>query len=136
MTDVRLDSIPGCMRELATCNQELSEFAPDWATETGELKELEKRYQRYYQAAMRNTSGKNAEERQATAHAAVEQVEEGLAERIEQLIGKVEQHKTLAKAIDRRSENVRSILSAHKEAVKTEPYVPARAGEWAPRKAS
>ena len=134
MTDVRLDSMTGCMRELAACNQELSEFAAAWATETGELKEAEKRYQRLYQSAMRGTQGRNAEERQATAHAAVESVEEGLAERIEQLVGKVEQHKTLAKAIDRRSENVRSILSAHKEAVKTEPYVPSRAGEWAPRK--
>ena len=43
------------MRELATCNQELSQFAHEWAQEAGELKELEKRYQRLYQAAMRNT---------------------------------------------------------------------------------
>jgi hypothetical protein len=124
MTDVRLDSMVGCQRELAACNQELSEFAHKWATETGELKELEKRYKRLYQSAMRGTQGTNAEERQATAHAAVEAVEEGLAERIEHLIGKVEQHKTSAKAIDRRSENVRSILSAHKEAQKTEPFLP------------
>jgi hypothetical protein len=110
----------GCQRELATCNQELSEFSSDWARKTGELKELEKRYQRLYQAAMRNTSGKNAEERQATAHAAVEVVEEGLAERIEALVGQVENYKTRHKAIDRRSDNVRSILSAHKEAHKLE----------------
>lgn len=124
MTDVRLDSMPGCMRELATCNQELSDFAHTWAREVGELKQLEKRYQRLYQSAMRATTGRNAEERQATAHAAVEAVEEGLAERIEVLIGSVERNKTLAKSIDRRSDNVRSILSAHKEAHKTEPYVP------------
>lgn len=115
------------MRELATCNQELSQFAHEWAQEAGELKELEKRYQRLYQSAMRHTKGRNAEERQATAHAAVEQLEPGLAERIEKLIGQVEGHRTLYKAIDRRSENVRSILSAHKEAAKTEPYIPARA---------
>lgn len=122
MTDARFDSIPGCMRELAICNQEISEFGHEWASEAGELKEAEKRYQRIYQSAMRGTSGRNAEERQATAHAAVETVAEGLAERIEHLVGRVEQHKTLAKVIDRRSENARSILSAHKEAAKTEPY--------------
>jgi hypothetical protein len=120
MTDVRLDSMVGCQRELAACNQELAEFAPDWAQKTGELKELEKRYQRLYQAGMRNTTGKNAEERQATAHAAVERVEPGLAERIEKLVGEVESFKTRHKAIDRRSDNVRSILSAHKEAHKLE----------------
>jgi hypothetical protein len=124
VTDVRLDSMPGCMRELATCNQELAEFAHTWATQTGELKQLEKRYQRLYQSAMRGTKGKNAEERQATAHAAVEEVDPHLAERIEELIGSVERSKTLWKSIDRRSDNVRSILSAHKEAHKTEPYVP------------
>lgn len=122
--DVRLDTPVGCMRELATCNKELSEFAHEWARDAGELKRLEKRYERLYRSALRGTHGKNADERQATAHAAVEAVEEGLAERIEDFVGRVEDFKTRYKAIDRRSENVRSILSSHKEYKKLEDFTP------------
>jgi hypothetical protein len=126
VSDVNLDSIPGCIAELTDCNREVAIFAHQWATDAGELKLREKRYERLYKAAMRGTQGRNADERSATAQAAVEQVEPGLAEVIEELTGKVEEHKTLFKTIERRAGNAQSILSAHKEAQKTESYVAAR----------
>lgn len=126
MTDVRLDTIPGCTTELTTCNQEVATFAHDWAREAGELKLKEKRYARLFKEAMRGTTGKNADERAATAQVAVEVVDPGLAEEIEGLIGNVESHKTLFKTIERRSGNAQSILASHREAQKTEDYVRAQ----------
>jgi hypothetical protein len=126
VSDVRLDSIPGCIAELTTCNREVAEFAHEWAEHAGELKQKEKLYDRLFKAAMRGTNGRNADERAATAQAAIENEAPGLAEEIEDLIGSVETHKTLFKTIDRRAGNAQSILSAHREAQKTEDYVAAQ----------
>lgn len=135
MTDVRLDTIPGCIAELTSCNSEVAGFAHRWAEDAGNLKQAEKRYERLYRAAMRGTSGANADERQATAHAAVDEVDEGLAERIEGLVGSVEQHKRLFETIERRSSNAQSILSAHRRAAELDGFVPREAREMARRAA-
>lgn len=123
-TDSRLDTTAGCVQELAELNAEVAGFAHEWARDSGELKRLEVRHQRLYQAAMRGTSGKNAEERQATANAAVEAMDEGLAESIETLVGKVEQHKRLFATIERRASNAQSILAFHRKAADLENFVP------------
>ncbi len=119
-----LSSIPGCIQELTDCNIEVAQFAHVWANDSGELKRLERRYQRLYQAAMRGTNGRNAEERQATAHAAVEAMDEGLAERIEGLVGSVETNKRLFETIERRASNAQSILALHRKSADLDPYTP------------
>lgn len=121
-TDSRYDTTAGCVAELAEMNAEVQGFAHEWARDAGELKRLERRHQRLYQAAMRGTTGKNAEERQATANAAVEAMDEGLAERIEELVGQVEQHKRLFESIERRSSNAQSILAFHRKAADLEGF--------------
>lgn len=126
MSDPRLDTIPGCVAELSECNREVASFAHEWARKAGELKQAEKRYQRLYKAAMRGTRGGNADERAATAHAAVEEVDPGLSELIESLVGVVEEHKTLFATIERRSGNTQSILRLHRESHKTEDFVAAQ----------
>lgn len=124
MADPRLDTVAGCIAELTECNREIATFAHEWSANAGQLKAKEKRYDRLYKAALRGTDGRNADERTATAHAAVEEVAPGLAEEIENLIGKVEEHKRLFETIERRSSNAQSILSAHRDSMKTEQFVP------------
>jgi len=119
-----LDSVGALEDELASCNQEIGEFASLWASAAGELKRCERRYERLYRSALRGTEGRDVGERQATAHAAVEQIEEGLAETIEALVGEVEEYRTKFKAIDRRSNNAQSLLSLHKESARLESFVP------------
>lgn len=113
---VNLDSISGCITELSSCNREIAEFGHEWATAAGELKRAEKLYERLWRAAMRGTEGRNADERNATAAAAVESIEggEGLAEKIEELTGQVETFKVRFKGIDRRAGNVQSILAMYR----------------------
>jgi hypothetical protein len=123
MSDIRLDNVGGCIAELVACNSEVAEFSHAWSADAGELKMLEKRYERLYRSAMRGTQGKNADERSATAHAAVEATEEGISERIENLIGNVEACKRRFEAVERRSSNAQSILAAHRDAMRTEGYV-------------
>ena len=135
MTDVRLDNPGGCVAELTECNQEVAEFCHDWAADAGRLKTLEHRYKRLRTAAMRGTSGANADERAATAEVAIEEVAPGLAEEIEELIGKVAEYRTRFEAIERRSSNAQSILKAHREAGKVEEFVPREAREMARRAA-
>ena len=127
MSDPNLDSIGGCITELTECNRTVAEFAPEWSQKAGELKAAEKRYERLYKAAMRGNTGANADERAATAQAAVEEVEPGLAEKIENLIGTVEQHKRHFETIDRRSSNAQSILSMHRRSANLEDFVPREA---------
>lgn len=135
--NVRLDTPQGCIRELTDCNSEVAGFFHDWAADAGRLKKLEKRYQRLYREALRTTRGKNAEERTGIAHAAAElsyyslagldEGEPGLSEQIENLIGRVEEYKTRFAAIERRSTNAQSILTAHREAAKLDGFIPAEA---------
>jgi hypothetical protein len=126
-----LDSIPGCIEELSACNKEVAEFGYQWAKDAGELKRSEKLYERLWRAAMRGTEGKNADERSATAAAAVESLEAGagLAEKIEDLVGKVETHKTRFKAIERRAGNVQSILAMYRMDRSLEKFVSAPGGK-------
>lgn len=119
-----LDSVGSLEDELASCNQEIEEFASIWATAAGELKSSEKRFERLLSSALRGTEGRNAEERRATAFAAVDAVDEGLALRIEHLVGAVESYKTRFRTIDRRSNNAQSLLSLHKESAKLESFQP------------
>ncbi len=128
MTDVRLDTIPGCVKELTECNRETAEFAHEWAQQAGELKMLEERYKRLKVSALRGTKGKNADERAVVAQVAIEQVAPNLLDDIEGLVGKVETHKVLFKTIERRASNVQSILALHREARRTEDYVVAQRG--------
>lgn len=119
-----MDSPASLTAVLEQCNQELAEFSVEWSGAARELKTAEKRYERLYRSALRGTEGRDVGERQATAHAAVEHVEAGLAERIELLVGQVEEFKTKFKVIDRRSNNAQSLLSAHKESVRIESFTP------------
>ncbi len=135
VSEVRLDTPQGCVAELTECNREVAEFAFKWADDAGELKTLQKRYDRLYKSAMRGTTGANADERAATASAAVEQIEEGLTERIENLIGSVETYRKKFDTIERRSSNAQSILKAHREGTKIEQYVPEEAMAMARRAA-
>jgi hypothetical protein len=121
---IPLDSPAALIAELTNCNQEIGEFEVAWAQAAGLLKAKEKRFERLYKSGLRGTTGRNAEERQATAHAAVEEVAPGLAEELEGLVGEVEEYKTRFKAIDRRSNNAQSLLSLHKEAARLESFVP------------
>jgi hypothetical protein len=123
MDDAALDSVGGCIVELGACNREVAEFGHEWLRAGGELKATKALYDRLYKEAMRGTSGTNADERTATAHAAVEQVSPGLSERIEELIGTVERHRIHFTTIERRSSNAQSILSAHRESLRMENYV-------------
>lgn len=132
MADPRLDTVEGCVAELTSCNREVAEFAHEWASDAGELKMLEKRYERLYRAAMRGTKGSNADERAATAHAAVEALDEerrgeddpAIAERIEELVGRVEEHRRLFDTIERRSSNAQSIMRMRREEGRLDPFVP------------
>lgn len=119
-----LDSVSALENALSTCNSEIEEFASNWAEAAGELKSSEKRFERLLNSALRGTEGRNAEERRATAFAAVDAVEEGLALRIEHLIGAVESYKTRFRTIDRRSNNAQSLLSVHKESARLESFQP------------
>ena len=123
MDDQRLDTPAGCVSELAECNREIAKFDHQWAKAAGELKTLEKRYDRLYKSALRGTQGANADERTATAHAAVEAADEGISERIEELVGTVEYCKRYFGSLERRSSNAQSILSHHREAAKMDHYV-------------
>jgi hypothetical protein len=124
MADLRLDTVAGCIAELTDCNREVAQFAHTWAANAGKLKAAQAKYQRLYRAAMRGTSGRNADERAAVADAAVEEVAPGLAEQIEELIGSVETCKRHFDTIERRSSNAQSILSAHREQARMDAYVP------------
>jgi exonuclease VII large subunit len=122
-SDERLDTPAGCVAELAECNREIAKFDHQWSRAAGELKRLSKRYERLYKVALRATTGKNADERTATAHAAVEAADEGISERMEGLVEIVEFSKTRFAALERRSSNAQSILSSHREAAKMDQYV-------------
>lgn len=119
-----LDSVAALESALATCNSEIEEFASAWATAAGELKQAEKAHERLFRAGLRGTQGRDAQERQAVAYTAVEEVAPGLAEEIERLVGVVEEAKTRFKTIDRRSNNAQSLLSLHKESARLESFVP------------
>jgi hypothetical protein len=125
-----LDSISGCVEELSSLNVEVAEFGHEWATAAGELKRKEKLYERLWRAAMRGTEGRNADERSATAAAAVESIEggEGLAESIEDLTGRVETFKVRFKGIERRAGNVQSILAMYRIDRDLQKYSPQGSG--------
>jgi predicted CopG family antitoxin len=136
VADPKLDTIEGCIAELTDCNRTVAEISADYPQAAGKLKMLEKRYDRLYKTAMRTTTGKNADERQATAHVAAEETyrtlyevpegEPGISELIEALIGRVEEYKRTMEVVDRRSGNVQSILKARREQQGLEQYVPSR----------
>lgn len=114
MTDYRLDSPAACMNELSAINVKLGEFGFKWAEDAGQLKGLESRQERLYRAALRGLKGHDltVQEKAAAAHAAVEELEPDLAERIEGLEGEVEKYKTRFKVLERRAGNAQSILAA------------------------
>lgn len=122
-----LDNIHACVEELSAINVEVAGFAHEWARDAGDLKEAEKVYERLSRAAMRATSGKNADERAATVQVAISEVQPDLLERMEKLAGKVESHKTRFKSLERRSSNAQSILAAHRDMEKLTGYVPREA---------
>lgn len=124
--EIRFDTPRGCARELADVNREIQEFQHEWATDAGRLKEREGLYERLYRSAMRglkDTKG-TVQEKAAIAHLAIGEIEGGtnLAEEIEELQGRVERHKTMFKALERRSSNAQSILGMHRDEAKLAPY--------------
>jgi chromosome segregation ATPase len=123
MSDGILDSPGACISELSDINRELAEFGHEWSNLAGELKRYEREYDRLYRTAMRGIDGRNAEERQAAAHAAVEKVAEGLAEKIATLDGKVEDYKTRFKSLERRASIIQSVLAAMREESKIANFV-------------
>lgn len=138
MTDLRLDTVEGCIAELTSCNREVAEFADRWARDAGALKRLEKRWDRLWKTALRTTTGRNADERAATAFVAAEEGfrsvegldddEPGISERIEDLVGSVTEHRTRFEAISRRSSNVQSIMKLRREEQALDRYTPREVG--------
>lgn len=123
MTDGPLDSPGACIAELSAINQEIAEFGHEWAELSGTLKKLDRQYSRLYQEAMRTVEGKNAEERQAIAHAAVAKVSPDLPEGIETLEGQVEELRTRFRSLERRASIVQSVLAAMREEGKISHFV-------------
>lgn len=120
-----LDTARGCANELAEVNKEIAEFAYVWSHNAGLLKQKTKRYERLHRAALRGLIGEDLKvaEKDATAHAAVEDMDEGLAEEIEELLGKVEQFKVRFNALERRASNAQSVLGMHRDESKFNGYV-------------
>jgi DNA repair exonuclease SbcCD ATPase subunit len=119
-----LDSPQACVKELSEVNTEVATIGQAWAANAGELKEKIMRRDRLHRAALLGITEKlTVAEKEATAFAAIEQREEGLLERIEELEGLVEQDKTLFKSLERRASNAQSILSALRAEVKMGDYV-------------
>lgn len=118
-----LDNPASCIAELAEVNREVGEMGHIWAANAGELKAALTRYDRLYRAGLRKVKAKTVAERDAAAHAAVEDMEPGLAERIEELERAVEELKTLFKTLERRSSNAQSVLAALRDEAKMSDHV-------------
>lgn len=120
-----LDTARGCANELAEVNKEIASFAYVWAENAGSLKQKTKRYERLHRAALRGLVKEDLKvaEKDATAHAAVEDQAPGLAEAIEELEGKVEQFKVRMKTLERRASNAQSVLGMHRDENKFSGYV-------------
>lgn len=123
MTDGPLDSPGACIEELSAINHEIAEFGHTWAELSGRLKKYDRQYSRLYQEAMRTVDGKNAEERQAIAHAAVAKVAPDLPPDIEYLEGQVEELRTRFRSLERRASIVQSVLAAMREEGKIANFV-------------
>lgn len=120
-----LDTARGCANEIAEVNKEIASFAHVWAENAGQLKAKAKRYERLHRAALRGLIREDLKvaEKDATAHAAVEDQAPNLAEEIEELEGKVEQFKVRFKTLERRASNAQSVLGMHRDESKFNGYV-------------
>lgn len=120
-----LDTPQGCVHTLTEVNREMAEFTHEWATAAGELKQKEKRQERLHMAALRGLIGEDMKvaEKNATAHAAVEKQEPGLAERIEELTRIVEESKVRFTALEKRGSFAQSTLQMHRNESKFNGYV-------------
>lgn len=121
-----LDTARGCANELAEINADIATFGHVWAANAGLLKQKTKRYDRLHRAALRGLIADKdlkVAEKDATAHAAVEAMEEGLAEEIEELAGKVEEFRVRFNALERRASSAQSVLGMHRDESKFNGYV-------------
>ena len=128
-----LDSPQSCVRELAAINTEVAIIGHEWSVEAGLLKEALEKRDRLKRTALLGIKEKlTVPEKEATAYAAIEQIEPGLLEQVEALEGKVEQHKTLFKTLERRASNAQSILSSYRDERKFGEYA-AQEPAWSGR---
>lgn len=125
MNDDGLDTAVKCVRELSEISRNVAGFDAEWSRAAGELVQKRKLYERRYRAALWARAGEDFKvaEKDAMAHIAVEDSDPGLAERIEELEGTVEQFKTRFKALELRASTTQSRLSAHRDMERLGEYV-------------